>query len=46
MMTTVPKRYRNEIEEGVKYELVWPGSEMPLWDLGDCEGACWDGAQC
>lgn len=34
MMATLPKRYRKELVEGVKYELVWPGSEIHLWDWG------------
>lgn len=34
IMTTLPKRYRREMEEGMKYELVWPGSEVALWDCG------------
>jgi hypothetical protein len=33
-MITLPKRYRTELVSGEKYELVWPGGEIAIWDWG------------
>lgn len=33
-MATLSKRYRKELQMGVKYELVWPGGEVAIWDWG------------
>jgi hypothetical protein len=34
LMATLPTRYRKELVAGAKYELVWPGSEVAIWDWG------------
>ncbi|KAH7124361.1 hypothetical protein EDB81DRAFT_219674 [Dactylonectria macrodidyma] len=36
-MATLPKRYRRELVSGEKYELVWPGGEIAIWDWGSKE---------
>lgn len=33
-MVTLPHRYRKELVMGAKYELVWPGGEIAIWDWG------------
>jgi hypothetical protein len=33
-MATLPSRYRKELVMGAKYELVWPGGEIAIWDWG------------
>ncbi|KAL5327672.1 hypothetical protein ACEPPN_005373 [Leptodophora sp. 'Broadleaf-Isolate-01'] len=33
-MMTMPKRFRDVLVEGEKYELVWPGGEIVIWDWG------------
>ncbi|KFY31521.1 hypothetical protein V493_01029 [Pseudogymnoascus sp. VKM F-4281 (FW-2241)] len=33
-LITLPKRYRKELKTGAKYELVWPGGEIAIWDWG------------
>lgn len=33
-MSVLSKRYRKELQLGAKYELVWPGGEIVIWDWG------------
>ncbi|KAG4435771.1 hypothetical protein IFR05_008745 [Cadophora sp. M221] len=33
-MMTMPRIFRDVLAEGEKYELVWPGSEIGIWDWG------------
>lgn len=33
-MPGLSKRYRKELKVGAKYELVWPGGEIAIWDWG------------
>lgn len=33
-MPGLSKRYRKELKTGAKYELVWPGGEIAIWDWG------------
>ncbi|KAE8373295.1 hypothetical protein BDV26DRAFT_285238 [Aspergillus bertholletiae] len=31
---SLPRRYREQLEPGETYELVWSGTKIPLWDWG------------
>ncbi|KAI2899867.1 hypothetical protein CBS63078_7119 [Aspergillus niger] len=31
---SLPRRYREQLEPGETYELVWTGTKIPLWDWG------------
>lgn len=33
-MMTMPKHFRDVLVNGEKYELLWPGGEIALWDWG------------
>lgn len=31
---SLPRRYREQLEPGETYELVWTGTKIPFWDWG------------
>lgn len=39
-MLTMPKGFRDKLVAGRKYELIWPGGEIALWDWGT-KKECW-----